>query len=97
MKALNIDHNPQEWRLFVDSSKPSLKASDLPSVLIGYASFSILNSSADLWEPQGGCSFIRHAVRVTKFCCFICEWDSRAPSLHYSKKDSYNQNPSRAR
>jgi len=23
----------------------------------------------------------------TKYCCFICEWDSRALSLHYSKKD----------
>ena len=23
----------------------------------------------------------------TKYCCFICEWDSRAQSLHYSKKD----------
>jgi hypothetical protein len=23
----------------------------------------------------------------TKYCCFICEWDSRARSLHYSKKD----------
>jgi hypothetical protein len=23
----------------------------------------------------------------TKYCCFICEWDSRAHSLHYSKKD----------
>jgi hypothetical protein len=23
----------------------------------------------------------------TKYCCFICEWDSRALSLHYSRKD----------
>jgi len=22
-----------------------------------------------------------------KYCCFICEWDSRARSLHYSRKD----------
>ena len=22
----------------------------------------------------------------TKYCCFICEWDSRARSLHYSRK-----------
>ena len=21
----------------------------------------------------------------TKYCCFICEWDSRAQSLHYSR------------
>jgi len=23
----------------------------------------------------------------TKYCCFICEWGSRARSLHYSRKD----------
>jgi len=23
----------------------------------------------------------------TKYCCFICEWDSRARSLHYKRKD----------
>ena len=23
----------------------------------------------------------------TKYCCFICEWDSRAQSFHYSRKD----------
>jgi hypothetical protein len=22
----------------------------------------------------------------TKYCCFICEWDSRTRSLHYSRK-----------
>jgi len=25
--------------------------------------------------------------RFTKYCCFICEWDSRARSHHYSRKD----------
>ena len=24
---------------------------------------------------------------LTKYCCFICEWDSRARSLHYSRED----------
>ena len=23
----------------------------------------------------------------TKYCCFICEWDRRTRSLHYSRKD----------
>jgi hypothetical protein len=23
----------------------------------------------------------------TEYCCFVCEWDSRARSLHYSRKD----------
>jgi len=26
---------------------------------------------------------------LTKYCCFICEWDSRARSLHYSTKDRH--------
>ena len=25
----------------------------------------------------------------TKYCCFICDWDSRIRSLHYSRKDWY--------
>jgi hypothetical protein len=25
--------------------------------------------------------------RFKKYCCFICEWDNRACSLHYSRKD----------
>ena len=24
---------------------------------------------------------------LTQYCCFICEWDSRARSLHYSRND----------
>jgi len=24
---------------------------------------------------------------LTKYYCFICEWDSRALSLHYSRKE----------
>ena len=23
----------------------------------------------------------------TKYCCFLCEWDSRAKTLHYLKRD----------
>ncbi|GBM73724.1 hypothetical protein AVEN_251167-1 [Araneus ventricosus] len=42
-KALGLQHNPQEWRLFIDSSKVSLKAVLLhngnkhPSISVGYA------------------------------------------------------------
>ncbi|GBN98306.1 hypothetical protein AVEN_154489-1 [Araneus ventricosus] len=42
-KALGLQHNPQEWRLFIDSSKVSLKAvllhngSKHPSIPVGYA------------------------------------------------------------
>ncbi|GBN02404.1 hypothetical protein AVEN_127726-1 [Araneus ventricosus] len=42
-KALGLQHNPQEWRLFIDSSKVSLKAvllhngNKYPSIPVGYA------------------------------------------------------------
>jgi predicted esterase len=43
MNALGIKHDPQEWRLFIDSSKLSLKAVLLhngnqhPSIPVGHA------------------------------------------------------------
>ena len=42
MQQLNINHNPLDWRLFIDSSKLSLKAvflyngNTLPSIPVGY-------------------------------------------------------------
>ena len=42
------------------------------------------------WQISGDLKVI--ALRLglqqgfTKYCCFICEWDSRARSLHYSRK-----------
>jgi hypothetical protein len=43
MTALNMNHKPEEWRLFIDSLKSSLKAvllhngNVLPSIPVGYA------------------------------------------------------------
>jgi len=43
MQTLNINHNPQDWRLFVDSSKLSLKAvllhngNSLPFIPVGHS------------------------------------------------------------
>ena len=42
MQTININHNPLEWRLFIDSSKLSLKAvllhncNILPSIPVGH-------------------------------------------------------------
>ena len=42
MQTLNINHNPLDWRLFIDSSKLSLKAvllhngNTLPSIPVGH-------------------------------------------------------------
>jgi hypothetical protein len=43
MTVLNINHKPEEWRLFIDSSKSSLKVvllhngNVLPSIPVSYA------------------------------------------------------------
>jgi len=43
------------------------------------------------WQICGDLKVIALLLRLkqgfTKYCCFICEWDSRAWSLHYSRKD----------
>jgi len=43
------------------------------------------------WQICGDLKVIALLLRLeqgfTKYCCFICEWDSRARSLHYSRKD----------
>ena len=42
------------------------------------------------WQICGDLKVIALLLRpqqgFTKYCCFICEWDSRARSLHYSRK-----------
>ena len=43
MQTLNINHNPLDWRLFIDSSKLSLKAvllhngNTVPSIPVGHS------------------------------------------------------------
>jgi len=43
------------------------------------------------WKIYGDLKVIALLLRLqegfTKYCCFICEWDSRTRSLHYSRKD----------
>jgi len=43
------------------------------------------------WQICGDLKVIALLLRLqqgfTKYCSFICEWDSRARSLHYSTKD----------
>ena len=106
MQTLN--HNPLDWRLFIDSSKLSLKAvlfhsgNTLPSIPVGnsvhnkesYENKKILMEAInyDNFKRQicGDLKVIALLLGLqqgfTKYCCFICEWDSRAQSLHYSRK-----------
>ena len=109
MQTLNINHNPLDRRLFIDSSKLILKAvllhngNTLPSIPVGhsvhnkesYKNMKILLEDIDndkfKWQICGDLKVIALILGLqqgfTKYCCFICEWDSRARSLHYSRKD----------
>lgn len=108
MRSLNMEHNPDEWRLFIDSSKTSLKAVLLhngnvfPSIPVGYAAhmketyenmkFLLTEIRYDefQWQICGDLKVIAILLGMqlgyTKYCCFLCEWDSRARNLHYKKK-----------
>jgi hypothetical protein len=109
MMALGYNHNPQEWRLFIDSSKLSLKAVLLhigniyPSIPIGHAvhmkesyeNLEFLIHQIDYnkynWHVCGDLKVIGLLLSMqlgyTKYCCFLCEWDSRAKNFHYNVKD----------
>ena len=109
MEALGVQHIPSECRLFIDSSKSSIKAvllhngNLLPSIPIAY--------SENLREPHESMVFLLEHITYdtynwricgdlkviglllgmqpgyTKYCYFICEWDSRARLSHYIQKD----------
>lgn len=109
MTALNVEHKPQNWRLFIDSSKLSLKAvllhngNSLPSIPVGhavhmketYANMKLLLEAIRYkdhqWQICGDLKVIAILLGMqlgyTKYCCFLCEWDSRARSSHYNRKD----------
>ena len=105
LQTLNINHNPLDWRLYIDSSKLSLKAfplhngNTLPSIPVGhsvhnkepYENVKILMEAINYdkfkWQICGDLKVIALLLGLqkefTKYCCFICEWDSRPRSLHY--------------
>lgn len=108
LEELELPSKPDCWRLFIDSSKISLKAvllhngnrhSSVPlahavnmkesqesmKLILGKIHYSKYNWNicadlkvvAMLTGLQGG---------YTKYCCFLCEWDSRAKDRHYRIK-----------
>ncbi|GBO02165.1 hypothetical protein AVEN_171773-1 [Araneus ventricosus] len=107
-KALGQQHNPQEWRLLIDSSQVSLKAVLLhngnkhPLIPVGYAVRMKENTlkymlysieySKHSWHICADLKVIAVLVGLqagyTKFCCFLCQWDSRDRKKHYIKKMS---------
>ena len=109
MSSLGVEHSIEEWRLFIDSSKTSLKAVLLhngnryASVPIGYSThlketyetMSLLLEKIRYheynWRICGDLKVITILMGMqtgyTKYCCFICEWDSRDRKQHYIKKN----------
>lgn len=98
MDELDIEYNPEEWRLFINSSKLSLKAVLLhhgntkPSIPVAhsvamketYENMSIIlnavNYNEHRWTICGDLKVIALLLGLqggfTKFCCFLCLWDS---------------------
>ena len=100
LQELGCAHNSEEWRVFVDSSKFTLKTVLLhngnihPSITIAHSvhkketyenidlhlkticypkyDWKIFGDFTVIWLPLGMLS------DYTKFCCFLCEWNSRA-------------------
>lgn len=107
--AIGLCYDPDDWRLFVDASKSSLKAvllhnsNQLPSVPVAYAVsmketyenlkelLRCINYDQHHWSICGDLKVIAILLGLqggyTKYCCFICEWDSRAREMHYAKRD----------
>lgn len=108
MDTLGHSHNPEEWRLFIDSSKASLKAvllhngNKFPSVPLAHAinmkeTYENMKIILDKimyekfnWNICGDLKVIAMLLGLqtgyTKFCCFLCEWDSRDRKSHFKKK-----------
>ena len=115
MAALKITYDSSEWRLFINSSKTSLKAvlqrngNIMPSMLcspfhsVGYAVhfqethdntkmlLKCINYYQHQWQLCGDLKVVALVMGLQlgykKYCCFLCEWNSREKDSHYIKKD----------
>jgi len=109
LSCLGVEHSVEEWRLFIDSSKTSLKVVLLhngnryASVPVGYSAHmkeTYENMSKLLekiryreynWSICGDLKVVAILTGMqlgyTKYCCFICEWDSRDRKQHFIKKN----------
>ena len=107
MVALEIQYDANEWWLFIDSSKTSLKAvllskKGLPSLPLAYAThlketyetmkqlLHCINYDQHKWQICSDLKVVALLLGLqtgyTKYCCFLCEWDSRARASHYETR-----------
>lgn len=94
---MGITYNADEWRLFIDSAKNSLKAVLLhrtnkkPSIPIAYSTDTKETYAKMKWRVC--CDFKVVAMLSglqggwTKHPCFICDWDSRYKGNQYARKN----------
>lgn len=109
MSSLGTTHDPEHWRLFIDSSKTSLKAvllhngNILASVPVGHSvhmkeTYENLKLLLDkikyenyTWTICGDLKVIALLLGqqggYTKMPCYMCEWDSRAKSEHWIRRE----------
>ena len=102
--VLGHEYNPDQWRLFIDSSKMSLKVvlnqngNKFPSVPLAHAanmkesyeSIKLLlgkNKYGEFkWKLRGDFKVVAlllgMQIQYKKYCCFLCEWDSRDKKNH---------------
>ena len=104
-EVLGHEYNPDQWRLFTDSSKVSLKVALLhnrnrfPSVPLAnmkesYISVKLLLGKIKCdefkWKLYGDLMVVVPLLGMqlgyTKYCCFLCEWDSQDKKNHYVNK-----------
>ena len=101
--SLGLPHNPSDWRLFIDSSKRSLKGvllhngNKYPSIPIAHSVhlkellLEAIKYSEYQWWLCGELKVIGLLTGMQagfkKYCCFLCLWDSWAVSQHYKLKD----------
>ena len=107
--SLGLPHNPSDWRLFIDSSKRSLKGvllhngnkyhsipiAHLVHLKESYDNMELLLEAIKYSEYQWSlcrdlkviCLLMGMQADFTKYCCFLCLWDSRAVSQHYKQRE----------
>lgn len=87
VKMYKIEYDATEWRLFIDSSKRSLKA----VLLHNGNQYASLPISHQKWMVCGDLKVISMLLLqqggYTKYPCFLCEWDSRDKTQHYTRKE----------
>ena len=108
MEVLGHEYNPNQWHLFTDSSKVSLKVvlihngNRFPSIPLAHAAnmkeiyesmkllFGKIKYDEFKWKLCGDLNVVALLLGMqlgyTKYCCFLCEWDSRDKKNHYVNK-----------